>query len=72
LLPSTRESVHGHDLRNSKNRTSFLCRTNRYKSRFFPSLIDRLIKLKTDTIGNILMYVHVQQFFNNFRFLDTD
>ena len=42
LLPLTRESVHGRDLRNSKNRTSFLCRTNRYKSSFFPSLIDRL------------------------------
>ena len=36
------------------------------------SLLSHRIKLKTDTIGNILMYIHVQQFFNNFRFLDTD
>jgi hypothetical protein len=47
LLPLTRESVHGRDLRNSKNRTSFLCRTNRYKSSFFPSLIDRLNSKRT-------------------------
>ena len=42
LLPFTRDSDHGLDLRNKSNRTPFFCRTIRYQNSFFPALGDKL------------------------------
>ena len=42
LLPTTRVCAHGRDLRNGNNRSSFSCRTNRFKNSFFPSMINHL------------------------------
>ena len=39
LLPMTRVCAHGRDLRNGINRSSFSCRTNRFKNSFFPSIL---------------------------------
>ena len=42
LLPTTRVCAHCRDLRNGNNRSSFSCRTNRFKNSFFPSMINHL------------------------------